>query len=629
MRFCDAVGMKVAELVEFDEPFETISPQSIADNTGKQRKLALLDGDPPTPLSGRWLVSDKGSQPLAGQTGTKYVLMARPDIRNRKELDLVLLSFDDFPTDGFLIDLLMTRDEYSVTLRDAQSAIQTLKEWKRDVEISRRRAERARARRRVEAGGFDRRQAVPPQAVPPPAKDKAEAEVAPQEPDTAARPIPSIGATALFTVDLERRITGVNEAFCTITGLASNDAVGKICDVLCLESCRDNCLLFKPGWNEPIAQSVCQLKTKDGRIVPVLRNAETIRDETGSVTGGMESLVDVSGLIREIEAAAEPAKSSALDGRAGEIGSSVIDIMEMTDLMLKGELAPEQRENLELVKDSAGSLHGILDEVLDFSGIEAGCTSAKVTTSGESAPAAPPASENRSENQRTSCPSPQVSNNGETSRTGNDESSSRPALAEERLRSFSKLAPPGRLVPAAGDDDAAVRTKEPEAVREPEPEKEPEQVMDPEQVNEAQAEKTPESAKEKIKAPAPAPEIVIKGEAFDRKTALSHFNDDMELLIDVAGVFLEEFPRKLAEAREAIAMEDGRKLMTTAETIKSTAGAVGGCRVVAATQHLRIMGHHSDLTHAERVCDVLEKEIGAFQIALEEAFTEEEEPQKA
>jgi hypothetical protein len=240
---------------------------------------------------------------------------------------------------------------------------------------------------------------------------------------------------------------------------------------------------------------------------------------------------------------------------------------------------------------------------------------------------------------------------------------------EDRLRKFDRLAPPGRAAPS-GSSETGVNP-EPEPVKESEqaPEQEaaaeesaaPENIEVPEdhggseeqgeseqdaeiepidtsdleevpdaaetseQAEESEPGREPEQAEEK--APVPELEIEIEGEVFDSETAMSHFNDDLELLVDVACLFLDEFPKKISEAREAVAGKNGKRLMTAAETIKSTAGAIGAKRVLAAAQHLRIMGHTGDLTHAARVCDVMEQEVESFGAALE-AFTEEE-PQQA
>ncbi|MCV5275406.1 hybrid sensor histidine kinase/response regulator, partial [Escherichia coli] len=47
-------------------------------------------------------------------------------------------------------------------------------------------------------------------------------------------------------------------------------------------------------------------------------------------------------------------------------------IIGMTDVVLDGPLSDEQRENLGWVKSSADSLMGILNDILDYSKVDAG-----------------------------------------------------------------------------------------------------------------------------------------------------------------------------------------------------------------------------------------------------------------
>ena len=64
--------------------------------------------------------------------------------------------------------------------------------------------------------------------------------------------------------------------------------------------------------DEPILRKQCSIKTKDGRSLTILKNAEIIRNEDACITGGIESFIDVTELVEAREMAEDTANQLEL-----------------------------------------------------------------------------------------------------------------------------------------------------------------------------------------------------------------------------------------------------------------------------------------------------------------------------
>jgi PAS domain S-box-containing protein len=188
------------------------------------------------------------------------------------------------------------------------------------------------------------------------------------------RKLLATAAGAMFTVDPERRITMVNQAFCDITGYTEQEVLGERCNVLQGDKCAQHCRLYDKDRNEPIRRVQCTIHRKDGTPLTILKSADHVRDASGNPVGGIESFVDVTQLVeaKQIAEDASRAKSDFLAKMSHEIRTPMNGIIGMTEMVLDTPLTPEQRERLTTVRNSADSLLKIINDILDFSKIEAG-----------------------------------------------------------------------------------------------------------------------------------------------------------------------------------------------------------------------------------------------------------------
>jgi PAS domain S-box-containing protein len=132
---------------------------------------------------------------------------------------------------------------------------------------------------------------------------------------------------------------------------------------------------------ENLWSSEYRLRRGDGSYAYVFDRGYVVRDRAGHalrLTGAMMDLSDRKRNEKELEAAKEAAeaanraKSEFVANMSHEIRTPMNGVLGMTDLLLGTELDPEQCEYAGMVKTSAEALLTIIDDILDFSKMEAG-----------------------------------------------------------------------------------------------------------------------------------------------------------------------------------------------------------------------------------------------------------------
>ena len=181
---------------------------------------------------------------------------------------------------------------------------------------------------------------------------------------------------AIFGLTLEGRISSWNKAAEEMYGYTAEEIVGQPVIRLSPEArigeMEHNLERLRRGEKIPHFDTV--RITKDRRLIDVSVRVSHVRDSFGAVTGAAVIARDITEQkrAREALASANRIKFQFLDNMSHEIRTPLNGVLGMTELVLDSELTADQRESLSLVKVSAESLLAAIDDMLDFSQIDAG-----------------------------------------------------------------------------------------------------------------------------------------------------------------------------------------------------------------------------------------------------------------
>ncbi|HTY24354.1 MAG TPA: sigma 54-interacting transcriptional regulator [Desulfomonilaceae bacterium] len=131
----------------------------------------------------------------------------------------------------------------------------------------------------------------------------------------------------LIVVDSDGMIVAVNRASEEITGYTREELIGSPCTILNCDQCTIRqaegafmCDLFE---TKQIDKRRCALTRKDGTVLPVVKNAAVLSGNDGKVSGGVETITDLSGIVaRDLKIARLSSMLKRKDSFHGIIGKS-------------------------------------------------------------------------------------------------------------------------------------------------------------------------------------------------------------------------------------------------------------------------------------------------------------------
>ena len=179
--------------------------------------------------------------------------------------------------------------------------------------------------------------------------------------------------TAVVLLDNEQKITHCNPAFEDLYGYTCAGVAGKdIDELITTDETKEEARALTQEIAKKRVHKIAKRKRKDGSIVDVELFGVPVFVENERA-GSLAMYHDVSTLVEARQAAEEAnrSKSEFLANMSHEIRTPMNGVIGMIDITLDTDLSDEQKEYLTIAQQSAEALLTLLNDILDYSKIEA------------------------------------------------------------------------------------------------------------------------------------------------------------------------------------------------------------------------------------------------------------------
>jgi len=188
-------------------------------------------------------------------------------------------------------------------------------------------------------------------------------------------------ADGLIVVDQDDRIEEVNPALTRLLGYERAELIGSTCELFCVDAAAPGCSFDDLASQVLAAPTEVKFRTRDGRVIPVQLTGSPLHAHDGSKRGTVCVAADITAR-KQMEAAMAAARDAALQSAelkaaflanmSHEIRTPLNGVIGMAELLRDRQLPAQEREMVEAIQTSARALLDIVNDVLDFSKIDAG-----------------------------------------------------------------------------------------------------------------------------------------------------------------------------------------------------------------------------------------------------------------